>query len=151
MMSWSMVSGLSSERPAITWGALGSGATSGAGGSRRLDRAAARRGGPVLSPRPRPAAGRGVRAAGPGGAVRPPVVAGLFYPADPARLRAEVSELLAEAARVAPTGHRPKALIVPHAGYAYSGAVAAAAFGTLGEKAAQAIRRVVVIGPSHHA
>jgi Memo-like protein len=46
---------------------------------------------------------------------------------------------------------RSKALIVPHAGYAYSGAVAAAAFARLGEKAAQAIRRVVVIGPSHHA
>ena len=40
---------------------------------------------------------------------------------------------------------------MPHAGYAYSGAVAAAAFAALGEETAQAIRRVVVIGPSHHA
>jgi hypothetical protein len=78
-------------------------------------------------------------------------VAGLFYPADPARLRAEVSELLAEAARAAPACGRPKALIAPHAGYAYSGAVAAAAFAALGEGAAPAIRRVVMIGPSHHA
>jgi AmmeMemoRadiSam system protein B len=83
--------------------------------------------------------------------VRPPAVAGLFYPADPARLRAEISELLADAARAAPAGLRPKALIAPHAGYAYSGAVAAAAFAALGEGAARAVRRVVLIGPSHHA
>ena len=89
-----------------------------------------------------------VRPEGP--TVRPPAVAGLFYPADPARLRAEVSELLAEAAPV-PTGARAKALIAPHAGYAYSGAAAAAAFAALGEEAARAIRRVVVIGPLHHA
>ena len=86
-----------------------------------------------------------------GSTVRPPAVAGLFYPADPARLRAEVSELLAGAEPAAPAGLRSKALIVPHAGYAYSGAVAAAAFAALGEETAQAIRRVVVIGPSHHA
>ena len=85
-----------------------------------------------------------------GPTVRPPAAAGLFYPADPARLRAEVSELLANAAP-APAGTCTKALIVPHAGYAYSGAVAAAAFAALGEGAPPAIRRVVVIGPSHHA
>ena len=84
-------------------------------------------------------------------AVRSPAVAGLFYPADPARLRAEVSDLLADAACAAPAGLRPKALIAPHAGYAYSGAVAAAAFAALGEGTAPAIRRAVVIGPSHHA
>ena len=82
--------------------------------------------------------------------VRPPAVAGLFYAAGPARLRAEVSELLAKAP-VAPAGPRPKALIAPHAGYAYSGAVAAAAFATLMAGTAQAVRRVVLIGPSHHA
>jgi MEMO1 family protein len=86
-----------------------------------------------------------------GPTVRPPAVAGLFYPADPARLRAEVSELLARAEPAASAGLRSKALIVPHAGYAYSGAVAAAAFAALGEETTQAIRRVVVIGPSHHA
>ena len=86
-----------------------------------------------------------------GTTVRPPAVAGLFYPADPVRLRAEVSGLLAEAEAAAPAGLRPKALVAPHAGYAYSGAVAAAAFATLGERAARVIRRVVVIGPSHHA
>ncbi len=83
--------------------------------------------------------------------VRPPAVAGLFYPADPARLRAEVSGLLAKAEPVASAGLRPKALIAPHAGYIYSGGVVAAAFASLGEEAARAIRRVVVIGPSHHA
>ncbi len=91
-----------------------------------------------------------VRPEGP--AVRPPAVAGLFYPADPARLRAEVSGLLANAElTAAPAGLRPKALVAPHAGYAYSGAVAAAAFAALGEGMARAVRRVVVIGPSHHA
>jgi MEMO1 family protein len=90
-----------------------------------------------------------VRPEGP--TVRSPAVAGLFYPADPVRLRAEVSGLLAEAEPVAPAGLRPKALIAPHAGYAYSGAVAAASFAALAEGAARAIRRVVVIGPSHHA
>src|SRR3712207_9170106 len=82
--------------------------------------------------------------------VRTPAGAGLFYPADPARLRAEVSEMLADAAQAVPAGLRPKALIAPHAGYAHSGAVAAAAFAALGEGVARATRRVVVIGPSHH-
>ena len=86
-----------------------------------------------------------------GSTVRPPAVAGLFYAADPARLRAEVSGALAEADPAAPSGLRPKALIASHAGYAYSGAVAAAAFAALGEEAARAIRRVVLVGPSHHA
>jgi AmmeMemoRadiSam system protein B len=81
--------------------------------------------------------------------VRSPAVAGLFYSADPARLRAEVSELLAQAAP-APAGARPEALIAPHAGYAYSGEVAAVAFAALGAGMAHTVRRVVVIGPSHH-
>jgi MEMO1 family protein len=84
-----------------------------------------------------------------GPAIRPPAVAGLFYPAEPARLRAEVLQLLAQAA-LAPAGLRAKALIAPHAGYAYSGAAAAAAFAALGAEVAEAVRRVVLIGPSHH-
>ncbi len=86
-----------------------------------------------------------------GSTVRPPAVAGLFYLADPSRLRAEVSELLAGAEQAAPPGPHTKALIAPHAGYTYSGAVAAVAFATLGAGTAQAVWRVVVIGPSHHA
>ena len=56
--------------------------------------------------------------------IRPPAVAGAFYPADPARLRAQVTELMAAAP--AGGGMPPKALIAPHAGYVYSGPVAAA-------------------------
>jgi MEMO1 family protein len=80
-------------------------------------------------------------------AIRPPAVAGRFYPADAGRLRAMVEGFLA-AARGAGAAGPPKAVIAPHAGYAYSGPVAGHAFAALGE-AAPAIRRVVVIGPAH--
>ena len=79
---------------------------------------------------------------------RPAAVAGQFYPADPDRLRAEVSKLLAAAPTAAPSG-RPKAIITPHAGYRYSGQIAAAAFATL-EGSAKSIKRVVLIGPAHY-
>ena len=79
--------------------------------------------------------------------VRPPAVAGSFYDDDPDRLRADVAALLAKAPVAA--GAAPKALIAPHAGYIYSGEVAAAAFAALGEHV-QAIERVVVIGPAHY-
>jgi AmmeMemoRadiSam system protein B len=78
--------------------------------------------------------------------VRPPAVAGLFYPKDPARLRSEIAELMAHL----PAGPVvPKALIAPHAGYVYSGRVAAHAFARL-SGGAQAITRVVVVGPAHY-
>ena len=57
--------------------------------------------------------------------LRPPAVAGRFYPAEPDRLRRSVRMLL-DAAGTDPE-IRPKALIAPHAGYAFSGAVAGAA------------------------
>jgi len=79
--------------------------------------------------------------------VRPSAVAGQFYPRDADRLRKQVSDLLANIAM--PIKNIPKALIVPHAGYVYSGATAAAAFATLRD-GAQTIRRVVLIGPAHH-
>jgi AmmeMemoRadiSam system protein B len=81
------------------------------------------------------------------GAVRPPAVAGSFYPADAGRLRAAVEGHLvaANGSRAAAT---PKAVIAPHAGYVYSGAVAGRAFAALGD-GASAIRRAVVIGPAH--
>ena len=75
--------------------------------------------------------------------VRTPAVAGTFYPDDPDELAATVAALLAGAR---PTGQRPKALIVPHAGYAYSGAIAAAAFAAIAPYAKE-IRRVVMLGP----
>jgi MEMO1 family protein len=78
--------------------------------------------------------------------IRPPAVAGLFYAGDRRRLQAEISELLG--AVKSPAGILPKALIAPHAGYLYSGPVAAQAFATLRERA-QSVKRVVLIGPAH--
>jgi AmmeMemoRadiSam system protein B len=82
------------------------------------------------------------------GTVRPPAAAGLYYPRDPEGLRHALQTLLG---RVDATAQRlPKALVVPHAGYAYSGEVAAAAYRTLGhEEVAARIRHVVLLGPSH--
>jgi MEMO1 family protein len=79
--------------------------------------------------------------------VRSPAVAGLFYPDDRTRLRTQVVDLLANAP--GSPDIPPKALIAPHAGYAYSGQVAAAAFATLRDSV-QAITRVVLIGPAHY-
>jgi AmmeMemoRadiSam system protein B len=79
-------------------------------------------------------------------AVRPPAVAGTFYPAAPERLAAAVAGYLAGA--VADDGPPPKALIAPHAGYVYSGPIAGSAFRTLAPIAAR-LRRVVLLGPSH--
>lgn len=78
---------------------------------------------------------------------RSPAVADLFYPGDPAELAGTVRAYLdrAEAPTVAP---RPKALIVPHAGYAYSGPVAATAYRTL-EPFRHAVERVILMGPAH--
>ncbi|HQR56165.1 MAG TPA: AmmeMemoRadiSam system protein B [Burkholderiaceae bacterium] len=79
-------------------------------------------------------------------AVRPAAVAGMFYPADAQTLRAEVDRLLGAAPRRLALA--PKALIVPHAGYPYSGPIAAAAYACLASHAEQ-ISRVVLIGPAH--
>ena len=78
------------------------------------------------------------------GSVREPAVAGMFYPADPEELRRMLAGFLD---RVAPTSlPPPKAIIVPHAGYIYSGPVAATAYARLRPAG---ITRVVLIGPSH--
>ncbi|MGD8440623.1 MAG: AmmeMemoRadiSam system protein B [Holophagae bacterium] len=79
-------------------------------------------------------------------AVRPPAVAGSFYPGDSARLRAEVETMLDDA-RAAPSKSPARAVVVPHAGYAFSGPTAALAFARL---PAAGVRRVIVLGPSHH-
>lgn len=76
---------------------------------------------------------------------RPAAVAGMFYPADPAELKAMVDGMLAEAATSEPP---PKAMIVPHAGYVYSGPVAATAYARLLNRT-HPIRRVVLLGPAH--
>jgi hypothetical protein len=76
---------------------------------------------------------------------RKPAVAGRFYPAQPQQLHDAVIGYLAE---VRQTGQVPKAMIVPHAGYIYSGPIAATAYARL-KPAAASITRVVLIGPSH--
>jgi AmmeMemoRadiSam system protein B len=77
--------------------------------------------------------------------VRPAAVAGLFYPEASSDLRAAVK---AHLAGPRPTFPMPKALIVPHAGYIYSGAVAGKAYASL-KSGAGSLRRVVLLGPSH--
>jgi len=77
--------------------------------------------------------------------VRPPAVAGLFYPGDPAVLRRDVDGLLAQVA--AGPGAAPKAVVAPHAGYVYSGSTAASAYAALRD--ADQVRRVVLLGPTH--
>jgi hypothetical protein len=81
------------------------------------------------------------------GGVRPSSAAGLYYPKEAEGLRCAVQTLLGSSGQAA--SRLPKALVVPHAGYAYSGAVAASAFRTLAGDAAAAIRHVVLLGPSH--
>lgn len=88
-------------------------------------------------------------------AVRQPAVAGTFYPADPALLQSELRALLSAVPEtisgIVPKvleGLTPKALIVPHAGYIYSGPIAAQAYACL-LPAAHRIKRVVLLGPAH--
>lgn len=81
--------------------------------------------------------------------LRPPAVAGLFYPDSERELRAEVETLLAAAPEPDPGGAAPKAVIAPHAGYVYSGSIAAAAFRALAAGRRRPPLRVVVIGPAH--
>lgn len=78
--------------------------------------------------------------------VRPAAVAGMFYPGDAATLAAEVASYLADAG--AASAPPPKALIAPHAGYMYSGAIAASVYARLAPLAGR-IRRVVLLGPVH--
>ncbi|MEA1048274.1 AmmeMemoRadiSam system protein B [Lamprobacter modestohalophilus] len=82
--------------------------------------------------------------------VQAPAVAGLFYTADPQQLSAEVRGFVAEG--VARAGGKPlpraKALIVPHAGYIYSGSIAGSAYAAIAEQAEQ-IERVLILGPPH--
>ncbi|MEW5768338.1 MAG: AmmeMemoRadiSam system protein B [bacterium] len=78
--------------------------------------------------------------------IRGPVVAGMFYPGDKAVLREDVDDFLAN---VEPEKgiERVLAVLVPHAGYTYSGQVAAYSFKQL---KGRDIKRVILVGPSHH-
>jgi AmmeMemoRadiSam system protein B len=80
--------------------------------------------------------------------VRRPAVAGQFYPAQPERLRPMLAGFLAAAG--GPMGPPPQAIVAPHAGYRYSGPIAASAFAALAP-AATRICRVVLLGPAHYA
>ena len=78
--------------------------------------------------------------------IKHPVVAGLFYPGTPQELQHTVDAFMRQAHP--PAEQRPRALIAPHAGYRYSGPIAASAYATL-RPWADAIRRVAVLAPSH--
>jgi AmmeMemoRadiSam system protein B/AmmeMemoRadiSam system protein A len=80
--------------------------------------------------------------------VRAPAVAGLFYPGDSRALAAEIDDLMGEVEHFSPRLGFPKALVAPHAGYVYSGAVAAHAYDEIAP-ARGIVKRVVLLGPVH--
>ncbi len=77
--------------------------------------------------------------------IRPPAVSGFFYPDEPSELKQTVSAYLRD---TEPEVSPPKALIVPHAGYIYSGPIAARAYASL-KPVRNRISRVVLLGPAH--
>ena len=79
-----------------------------------------------------------------GADIRPPAVAGSFYPKEPGRLQAAVKAFLADA--VPARGTRPVALVLPHAGYLYSGQIAADGWRQV---QGQAYDLVVLLGTNH--
>ena len=80
------------------------------------------------------------------GNVKEPSVAGSFYPADQDKLKVMVNMFLSRAEN-RPVEGRLIALVSPHAGYQFSGQVAAYAYNHLNERE---IDTVILIGPSHH-
>ena len=80
--------------------------------------------------------------------VRPAAVAGMFYPGDAKALSDEIDDLLGGAGDPEPRLGFPKALVVPHAGYVYSGPVAAHAYDDI-TPARGIVKRVVLLGPVH--
>ncbi len=84
--------------------------------------------------------------------IRPAAVAGSFYPGRAGVLRKQVAGLLADAAQSLGTGlaawPAPKALLLPHAGYVYSGSTAALGYAVLGRHRDR-VKRVVLLGPTH--
>ncbi len=77
--------------------------------------------------------------------VRTAAVAGTFYPGHAATLARDLATMLAEARTDA---RCPKAIIAPHAGYVYSGPIAASLYARV-SNGARSIRRVILLGPSH--
>ena len=83
------------------------------------------------------------------GWIRPPAVAGHFYPAEETILRREVRGFLDVALETFhPASQGPKAVIAPHAGYVYSGPIAASAYAHLVPMQGK-VERVVLLGPAH--
>jgi AmmeMemoRadiSam system protein B len=80
------------------------------------------------------------------GDIRAPAVAGSFYPRNARELRAEVCRCIEQNRRT--TATPPKAVIVPHAGYVYSGPIAGSAFSSLAPSRGR-VTRVVLMGPAH--
>ena len=86
--------------------------------------------------------------------VRPPAVASLFYPGEAAELKQNLREMLDEASEAEdpnedlPADQYLKALIVPHAGYVYSGTTAALAYHLL-RKNRDDFHRILLLGPAH--
>jgi AmmeMemoRadiSam system protein B len=78
--------------------------------------------------------------------IREAAVAGSFYPDDPGELQSTVRRLLDAVSAV--RGPAPKAMVVPHAGYAWSGPVAASAYARL-RPYRELYRRVILLGPCH--
>ena len=77
--------------------------------------------------------------------IKQPAVAGHFYPGDPGELQQTVKDMLKQASVTSPL---PKALVAPHAGYIYSGPIAANAYALL-EPVKSIVKRVVLLGPAH--
>ena len=77
--------------------------------------------------------------------IREPAVAGMFYPADARQLTLMVAGFLAD---VKANGETVKAIIAPHAGYVYSGPIAASAYARL-SGCAGTVERIILLGPAH--
>nr|VFJ95170.1 MAG: hypothetical protein BECKLFY1418B_GA0070995_106610 [Candidatus Kentron sp. LFY] len=88
-------------------------------------------------------------------AIRPPAVASLFYPDDPVALKDMVGGFLREVTEKEGKSDvvskaMPKAIIAPHAGFIYSGPIAASAYGTVARTRPDGkTKRVILLGPSH--
>ncbi len=80
--------------------------------------------------------------------IRPPAVAGSFYPADPVQLNQQIDQFLSSVALKQQETQPIKAIIAPHAGYIYSGPVAAEAYARVRQQADK-IQRVILLGPAH--
>jgi AmmeMemoRadiSam system protein B len=82
--------------------------------------------------------------------IRQPAVANLFYPGQADELHASINHYLAGAKQTYSGNNRqqPKVLVLPHAGYVYSGAIAASGYQLL-TRFRDNIRRVVLLGPAH--